>query len=330
MNKRKILKYALLFLLLLSLAPFVLFIWQSLYTRHYDVNYPEKVIIPPLTKSINTENTTCPHSQVVEVMNYLIDFNINKNEWVANDVIYKNGIFFVIPWASTPFLDNKASFQLGVHDVIKRMSIELEERLGRIRGTSSKNIDLQKAREDLHYGTSIGYINLFDGNPFMAVAAETRYRNAMKLYQNFNNKLASCEMVFDPRADNLRATLDSLTNAIGSIASEMDERSTHIGRGWFDFKADNYYYEALGMIYAYQGLIQAMEADFADVIKDKGLTLLWQQLSQRAHNAASLRPLIISNGVEDGWIMPTHLNMISQKLLLLRSQLVEARDILDR
>ncbi len=325
MKKNKFIKYIIRIILLISLSPLLLFIWQSLYIRHYDIDYPEKII-----ESSALANQNCQNSQVVAVMNYLIDFNVNQNEWAANDVMYKSGIFFVIPWSNTPFLDNKASFQQGVHDVVKRMSIELEEKLSRIRGTSSKNTELQKAREDLHYGTSIGYINLFDGNPLIAVAAETRYRNAQKLYESFNHKLASCQMVFDPRADNLRATLDSLANALGAIASEMDERATSIGRGWFDFKADNYYFEALGMIYAYDGLIKAIEVDFADVINDKGLTLLWQQLSMRTHNAASLRPLIISNGAEDGWIMPSHLNTISQKLLLIRSQLVEARDILDR
>ena len=40
--------------------------------------------------------------------------------------------------------------------------------------------------------------------------------------------------------------------------------------------------------------------------------------------------MIVSNGREDGWLMPTHLTTIGFYILRARSNLVEIRSILDR
>jgi hypothetical protein len=41
-----------------------------------------------------------------------------------------------------------------------------------------------------------------------------------------------------------------------------------------------------------------------------------------------LDPFIISNGREDGWMMPTHLTTLGFKILGVRTSLTEMRDIL--
>jgi hypothetical protein len=46
--------------------------------------------------------------------------------------------------------------------------------------------------------------------------------------------------------------------------------------------------------------------------------------------ALDVRPLIISNGAESGFIMPTHLATMGFYVLRVRSNMVEIRSVLDR
>ena len=48
------------------------------------------------------------------------------------------------------------------------------------------------------------------------------------------------------------------------------------------------------------------------------------------NSGLKIQPAIISNGREDGWIMPTHLATQGFYILRARSNLIEVRDVLDR
>ena len=74
-------------------------------------------------------------------------------------LLYRFG-FFGIDWDHTPFLDNKASFQRGVNQAVRRTSVELVDTLGRVRGTSGINNDLQKARGNLQFDEYSWYFGL--------------------------------------------------------------------------------------------------------------------------------------------------------------------------
>ena len=66
------------------------------------------------------------------------------------------------------------------------------------------------------------------------------------------------------------------------------------------------------------------------MIETRGLTNLWDTLEEQTRAALRIQPLIISNGREDGWIMPTHLATMGFYVLRVRSNLVEIRAVLDR
>ena len=100
--------------------------------------------------------------------------------------------------------------------------------------------------------------------------------------------------------------------------------------GWFDFRADNLFHQARGQMFAYHGLLQAMRMDFARVIERRDLADVWDRMEQHTAEAAALKPLIVSNGREDGLFMPDHLSVMAQKMLRARANMVELRDILDR
>ncbi len=93
---------------------------------------------------------TCTRSVIVDVTADLVDFNVNQNAWISSMLLYKLGLFG-IDWDRTLFFDNKAAFQRGIHQAIRRTSIELVDTLGRVRGTSQIDTDLQNARGNLQF-----------------------------------------------------------------------------------------------------------------------------------------------------------------------------------
>jgi hypothetical protein len=66
------------------------------------------------------------------------------------------------------------------------------------------------------------------------------------------------------------------------------------------------------------------------VIAQRGLTQLWSELEDQLRASLNIQPMIISNGAESGWLMPSHLATMGFYVLRVRSNLVEIRLVLDR
>jgi len=139
-----------------------------------------------------------------------------------------------------------------------------------------------------------------------------------------------CEAVFDARADNLLQFIDRIANDIGATSAILRERSEKYNLGYFDPRADDRYWFAYGQLYGYYGILTAARADFKDVIEQRGLTQLWDELADQLRAALRIRPLLISNGSESGLLMPSHLATLGFYILRVRSNLVEMRLVLDR
>ncbi|RVL21691.1 DUF2333 family protein, partial [Sinorhizobium meliloti] len=108
------------------------------------------------------------------------------------------------------------------------------------------------------------------------------------------------------------------------------ERSEFHNGGWFDTRADDRFWFAFGQLYGYYGILSAAGADFENVVTQRGLAPIYTETMKQLRAALRIQPLIISNGREDGWIMPTHLATMGFYILRVRSNLVEMRDILAR
>jgi hypothetical protein len=273
------------------------------------------------------EPKTCVRSAIVDVTADLIDYNVNQNAWISSMLLYKLGLFG-LDWDSTPWFDNKASFQRGVNQAIRRTSVELVDSLGRVRGTSGINADLQRARGNIQFDEETWYFGSDSLLP--KTPTPTYYRTAMADLRKFNTSLESCEAIFDGRSDNLIEFLDRIANDIGSTSAIIRERSEFHNGGWFDTRADDRFWFAYGQLYGYYGILSAAGADFDAVIKARGIEPLWTESIKQLASALKIQPAIISNGREDGWIMPTHLATMGFYILRVRSNLVEMRDVLAR
>ena len=242
-------------------------------------------------------------------------------------LLYKLGLFG-LPWDRTPFFDNKAAFQRGVNQAIRRTAIELVDTLGRVRGTSQIDADLQKARGNLQFDEETWYFALSPFGP--KTPTPSFYRTAIKDLRAFNARLEKCEAVFDARADNLLLFIDRIANDIGATSAILRERSEKYNLGWFDPRADDRFWFAYGQLYGYYGILTAAHADFKDVIAQRGLAQLWSELEDQLRAALKIQPILISNGSESGILMPSHLATLGFYVLRVRSNLVEIKLVLDR
>jgi hypothetical protein len=311
------------------------FVWNTQAWTGFDLDYPAGYNLAqrdlsagePKAATEGQATPSCARSAIADVTIDLIDFNVNENAWISSMLLYKLGLFGV-DWDHTPFLDNKASFQRGVNQAIRRTTVELVDTLGRVRGTSQIDQNLQNARGNMQFDEETWYFGL---NPFgPKTPTPSFYRSAVRDLQTFNDRLGACGATFDGRADNLLVFLDRIANDIGSTSDILRERSENYNLGWFDTRADDRFWFAYGQLYGYYGIMTAARADFADVVSGRGLSQLWNRLDQQFAAALRIRPFIISNGSETGWIMPTHLATMGFYILRVRTNLTEIRDVLDR
>ncbi|KAB0537838.1 DUF2333 family protein [Pseudochrobactrum saccharolyticum] len=269
----------------------------------------------------------CAPSALAEVTAELTDFNVNQNAWVSSMLFYKTG-FFGLDWDRTPFLDNKASFQRGVHSAVRRTTIELVDSLGRLRGTSQIDNDLQKARGNMQFREDTWYFGLSPFGP--KTPTPSYYRSAIKELRAFNARLEKCEATFDARADNLIQYVDRIASDLGSTSAILKDRSDNYHAGWFDTRADDRFWFAYGQLYAYYGLIRATHSDFKAVLAEKHLDGLWDTMEQQLRSALDMQPTIVSNGRQDAWFTPSHLTTMGFHILRVRSNLVDIRQVLER
>ena len=308
------------------------FIWQAERWVNYNPDYPDSYefaqgTVPPGERLSDATDAKCEGSAIVEVTRDLIDFNVNQNTWVPSQPLSKAGLFG-IPWKNTPFLDNKAAFQLGINTVIRRTTIELADRLGRVRGTSQINQNLQDAKEAMAYTEDAWWLTF--SPPFVQPSTPERQRAALRALEGFNQEMTDCRGEFDARSDNLLQFLDRITGDIGSTSDILRARMEASDLGWFDPRADDRFWFTYGQLYAYYGILRATRSDFQNVYNDRRVTNVAQIAEGQLRGALDMTPFIISNGNESSWIMPSHLATMGFYLLRVRSNLVEMRDILDR
>lgn len=329
-----ILKAAVGVALLVLVGLYANFFYATQWWNNFNPNYPEIYSFKnrnvsageQVAAGAGTDTTkTCGNSGIAQVAADLTDLNVNQNAWISSMILYKLGLFG-IDWDHTPWMDNKASFQRGINQAVRRTATELADNLGRVRTTSQIDSDLQNARGNLQFDEETWYFGL---NPFgPKTPTPSYYRDAVRMLRSFNARLATCQATFDARADNLKQYIDRISSDIGSTSAILKERAENHNNGWFDFRADDRYWFAYGQLYAYYGLMKGAEADFEDVIKEKHLQNLWQTMDAQFVSALRIQPFIIANGREDGWLLPTHLTTMGFYVLRVRSNMVEISNVL--
>ena len=231
-------------------------------------------------------------------------------------------------WMPAAALDNMPNYQLGMIYAMSRFGIELGDYLGRVRGSSAMDPNLDQAAGQLKYDGTTWYWG--QGNILPMPTAESRYRDAAQALMTYNRNVASGKANFDRRADNLIAFLDRVAADLGSASSTLDSRASLPGSGYFDTQADDVFYEAKGRLYAYHMILRELGVDFEAVIAQKQATGIWTNMLQSLRKAAVMDPLVVANGAPGSLFVPSHLSQLGFDLLRARTQIREATDALQK
>lgn len=256
-------------------------------------------------------------SYAVDMAISLINREINETGWVPNNPF---------PFPSY-FLDNMPNFQLGLMYAISRFGIEMTDSLGRARGSSAADPDLDKAAGLLKYD---GTVWLWEPSISLlpTAHAESQYEAGMKVLENYNRRLAAGQADFDRRADNLITVLDRFAADLGSTSAILADRAEAPSFGWFDRHADDDFYNAKGRLYGYYKILESLGKDFQHVLAERNAEALWANMLESFRIAAGMDPLIVSNGAPDGLLFPNHLAAQGFYLLRGRTQLRELSNVL--
>lgn len=258
-------------------------------------------------------------SNAVAVSIALIDREVNNHGWVSNDPIFKPGAF----------LDNMANFQKGIISAIARFSFELVDQLGRTRGSSTTDPDLQEVSGLLQYPGDVWW--WAPSTSLLPVAtSEQQYNKAMEKLIVYNERLARGNAVFEKRADNLLATLDRIALDLGASSASLD-RYVKSGFGCvLDFGADDLFFNIQGQAYAYRLILKGLRKDFAEIIKARDIEASWDEMELSLDSIIIMDPVIVSNCAVDGFLFQNHLTAEGFYLLRARTQLKEITNILQK
>jgi len=256
-------------------------------------------------------------SRAVAAAAALIDREVNRHFWVANDPF-----FYPSAW-----LDNTPNYQQGIVYALSRFTIEMTDQIGRTRGSSEADRDLDRAAGLLKFPGDVWIYDI--STSFLPTASsESQYRAAHRALLAYNQRLASGQATFETRADNLLATIERIAADLGSASSTIDQ---HLAapRPWLvDTRVDDIFYHVKGRLYGYHVVLRALGDDFAPVLQEKKLVGVWAQMLDSLRQAAVLDPLIVVNGAPDGLYFPSHLAVQGFYLLRARTQMREISSIL--
>lgn len=258
-------------------------------------------------------------SQAVAIAAALVNREVSVHLWVANDP-------FFYPSSA---LDNMPNFQQGIIDSLALLTIELRDRLGRVRGSSAADPDLQNAAGALNYsGTK--WVFDFSTSILPTTTSEAQYRSAVRSLLAYQARLAAGTATFDARADNLQGYLDRVAIDLGSLSAAIDAQVRQSAGDIFDRRCDDLFYRVKGQAYGYLLVLAALHDDFAAVIAERNLTKAWAEMQASLAEIATLSPLIVWNGKLDGQLIPNHLVGQGFFLLRARTQLREIVGILEK
>lgn len=256
-------------------------------------------------------------SHAVAMVAALIDREVNQTRWTPNDP-------FFLPGAA---LDNMPNYQTGIFAALSRFTVELSDQLGRARGASAIDPDLDKAVGLLKYPGNVWVFNLTT-SLMPTATSESQYNAARKALLNYNQRLADGSAVFDRRADNLIATLERIANDLGSASGILEDHIRVNKVMILDRTSDDVFYRVKGRLYAYALLLRELGIDYESLIREKELTKVWAAMLETFRTGAALAPLVVANCAPDAQLCPNHLAAEGFYVVQARTRLFEVINVL--
>lgn len=240
---------------------------------------------------------TADASRTVDMTAALIERETVSHHWQPPDPRFMPNGLLIHPTA----------FQRGLQAALARFSIELEDQIGRMRGSSAVDADLGRARGLLNFPPDIWFFD-FSKSVLPTITSAQNYRAARSALVAYNQKVAAKAATFDVRTDSLGATLDRIALDLGAQSALIDQHLRETGLWPINFDADRLFYQVKGRMYAYHMLLQELGLDFDPVIRPKNnVQNVWAQLMDTFKEAGTMRPLFVIDGPPQGTLFASHL-----------------------
>lgn len=256
-------------------------------------------------------------SKVVATCAALIERETITHSYTPNDPF----------WMPGAWLDRMPAFQRGVIAGISRFAVELSDQIGRVRGSSQVDPDLEKAAGLLKYSPNIWVFD-FSTSILPTTPSEKQYQGAMRAFERYNQRLAHGSAVFDRRADNLMETLNRMATDLGSDSAIIDSHIQMRSGKMIDTQADEVFYFIKGRLYANYLILKALQDDFPDLIRERQLESTWKQTLATFEEASRQSHFLVLNAQPNSQFLPNHLATQGFYLLRARTQLYEISNIL--
>ena len=256
-------------------------------------------------------------SHTVAIVESLINHEVKESHWTPNDpFFYPSHLLIRMP-----------AFQRGMINAISRFAVELSDQIGRARGSSQIDPDLEKAAGLLKYSPNVWVFDL-STSMLPTTPSEDQYLGALDLLQKYNERLAKGQAVFDRRADNLMEALDRIATDMGSASAIIDSHIKEHSHQIIDTEAADIFYSVKGRVYVDYLLLRELKRDFADLIKEKQLENAWDNTLDSLKEGAELGHFFIFNASTNSQFLPNHLAVQGFYLMRARMQLREITNIL--
>lgn len=256
-------------------------------------------------------------SHVVDMAAALVEREVVTHAWQPNDPLFMpNGMVI-----------HAAAFQTGMQGAWARMAFELEDQLGRTRGSSRADPDLERARGLLNFPPDVWYFD-FRKSFLPTITSEQNYRAGRQALLAYNQRVAAKGAVFDVRTDSLAATLNRIVNDLGSQSAAVDDHLRNESGWLINFDADRLFYSVKGRLYAYHMMLRELGRDFEPLIRQNNLEGIWAQALDTMREAGQMRPFIVADAAPNNSIFANHLAIQGFYLKRVLVQLKEMSQVL--
>jgi hypothetical protein len=243
------------------------------------------------------------------------------------------------------YLDNIPNWEFGALTELRDLTSALRNDFARSQSQSVEDADLQLAEPKFNY----------ESNSWILPSTESEYRDGVALLKAFMGRLYDENQddgQFFARADNLSAYLQVVEKRLGSLAQRL---SYAVGQAHLDtalagdpnarqskpvpaesltktpwLQIDDVFFEARGYTWALLQSLEALEVDFAPVLKDKNAIVSVKQIIRELENTQNmiLSPAIM-NGTGFGPIA-NHSLVMASYISRANAAVIDLRNLLAR
>ena len=235
-------------------------------------------------------------SRAVAMAAALIERETITHHWQPPDPVFMpNGL-----------LIHPAAFQRGLHAALARFTIELEDQIGRARGSSVVDPELSRARGLINFPPDIWFFD-FSKSLLPTITSARNYRAGREALLTYNQRVAQRASIFDRRTDSLAAALARIALDLGGQSARVEQHLRQATLWPIDFDADRLFYQVKGRLYGYQMLLGELGQDFEGQLRNTNAAVPWAQLMETLREVGDMRPFFVIDGPPRGTLFASHL-----------------------